>query len=59
MVGRLVRPEDDLPPVGATPQERLEMLADISKRAWALSGRPVPTWTRAEIPGRVIRRGRT
>jgi hypothetical protein len=56
MVGGRVSAEDDLPPVGRDVQERLEMLAEISARAWALTGEPVPTWTRAEMPGRVVRR---
>lgn len=52
----LVRREADRPPVGETVEERLAMLADMSQRAWRLSGRPMPTYTRAEMPGRVIRK---
>lgn len=55
--GRLVRLQDDLPPVGRTVRERLEMLSEISERSWALSGRPVPTWKREEMPGRMLRGG--
>ena len=32
------------------------MLAEISQRAWLLAGQPVPTWERATMPGRVIRK---
>jgi hypothetical protein len=55
--GRLVSPHDDLPPVGATALERLALVTELSARAWSLSGEPVPTYTRGEMPGRVIREG--
>jgi hypothetical protein len=39
----------------ATPGERVAMVWQITLDAWASSGRPLPEYTRAEIPGRVIR----
>lgn len=56
MVGGVVARGDDVPPMGRTIHERLVMLAEVSARAWALSGQPVPTYTRETMPGRVIRR---
>jgi hypothetical protein len=56
LVGGLVSKQEDQPPIGATIQERLELLAEISARAWALTGQPVPQWTRATMPGRLIRK---
>lgn len=41
----------------ATPEERLQALAEVSRRAWALAGYTGPTYDRANIPGRLIRRG--
>jgi hypothetical protein len=55
--GRFVSREDDLPPVGATIQERLELLAELSERAWALTGQPIPQYTREQMPGRLVRPG--
>jgi hypothetical protein len=56
LVGRLVTRDEDLSPTAPTPQERLELLAAISARAWALTGQPIPQWTRETMPGRVTRR---
>lgn len=36
--------------VGGTPSERLALLTELSVSAWALTGRPLPTYTRATIP---------
>lgn len=36
--------------VGGTPAERLALVAELSKQAWALTGRPLPSYTRATIP---------
>ena len=33
-----------------TANERLEMLAELSAQAYALSGKPLPTYERAETP---------
>ena len=47
-------PSDDLSG-STTPEQRLEMVAELSERMWELSGRPVPSYTRSEMPVRVIR----
>ncbi len=47
-------PGDDLSAT-TTAQQRLEMVAVLSARMWELSGRPVPRYTRASMPGRVVR----
>lgn len=49
-------PGDDLSAT-TTPEQRLEMVAELSRRMWELSGRPRPAYTRAAMPGRVIRPG--
>lgn len=49
-------PSDDLSEV-TTPEERVAMEWELSRRAWLLSGRPIPDYDRASTPGRVIRRG--
>lgn len=49
---------DDLS-AGTTPEQRLEMVAVLSKRMWELSERPVPSYPRSQMPGRVIRPGMT
>ncbi len=36
--------------VGGTPSERLALLTELSLSAWALTGRPLPTYTRATMP---------
>jgi hypothetical protein len=36
--------------VGGTPSERLALLAELSSSAWALTGRPLPRYTRATTP---------
>jgi hypothetical protein len=48
-------PGDDRSAV-TTPEQRIEMVAELSRRMWELTGRPVPTYTRASMPGCVIRR---
>lgn len=55
--GGLVRPQDDLPPVGRTVSERLQMVMELSLRGHLLAHGPVQRLPRAEWPGRVIRRG--
>jgi hypothetical protein len=49
-------PGDDLSE-STTPEERLEILAALSKRMWELSGRPLPTYDRAHMPVRIVRQG--
>jgi hypothetical protein len=39
--------------VGGLAVERLALLRELSDRMWALTGRPVPTYTRATIPVKV------
>lgn len=36
--------------VEGTIDERLALLARLSRRAWAATGRPIPRYTRAAIP---------
>lgn len=40
-----------------TADERLAMMERLASDAWASSGAPWPTYTREEMPGRVLRRG--
>lgn len=49
-------PEDDLSAT-TTPEERLAMLWELSLDAWALAGRQLPEYSRAETPVRIIRTG--
>jgi hypothetical protein len=39
--------------VAGTPEERLALLAELSRRVWALTGCPAPSYTRRTIPVRV------
>jgi hypothetical protein len=48
-------PGDDLSAV-STAEERLAMVAELSRRMWSLTGQPVPTYSRARMPARVVRR---
>jgi hypothetical protein len=36
--------------VSGTPAERLELLAELSRRMWALTLRPFPSYTRSTMP---------
>jgi hypothetical protein len=47
-------PGDDLS-AQTTPEQRVEMVWLLSTRMWELTGHPVPTYTRATMPVRVIR----
>jgi hypothetical protein len=47
-------PGDDLTNI-TTAEQRLEMVATLTRRMWELTGRPVPSYRRTEMPGRVIR----
>jgi len=50
-------PSDDL--TGQTTgEERLSMMWELARRAWLLSGRPLPDYERHTAPGRVERTGR-
>ena len=48
-------PSDDLSAT-TTPEQRFEMVATLSKRLWELTGQPVPSYPRSQIPIRVIHR---
>lgn len=37
------------------PGARIALAIELSARAWALTGRPVPDYERAAIPGRLVR----
>jgi hypothetical protein len=39
--------------LGATAAERLAMLAELSRVAWSMTGRRLPTYTRETIPLRL------
>lgn len=45
-------PRDDLSAT-TTAEERLRILSDLSLRAWSLSGRPLPTYSRSQAPVRI------
>ena len=47
-------PDDDLS-ASTTLTERLEMVRTLRDRTWELTGRPLPTYRRSEIPMCVIR----
>lgn len=40
-----------------TPEQRLSMMWELARGAWALTGQPMPDYERANMPGRVIRPG--
>lgn len=40
-----------------TPEQRLSMMWELTRGAWALTGVPMPDYARADMPGRVIRPG--
>jgi hypothetical protein len=46
----LSSPEAADPLMGGTVEERLAALAELSAEAWRLSGRPLPSYTRATMP---------
>ena len=47
-------PEDDLSSC-TTVQERVAMVALLSRRMWEISGLPWPSYTRANLPVAIIR----
>lgn len=55
--GGVYRLGEDPPAQLATPEARLETMWALAKDAWLMSGRAMPEYTRAEMPGRVIRPG--
>lgn len=46
---------DDLS-ASTTPEERIEMVWDLSRRMWLLTGRPLPHTARKDLPVRIIHR---
>lgn len=40
--------------VQGTIEERLALVARLSREAWALTGRPLPSYSRATMPVRII-----
>lgn len=42
--------------VATTVDERIAMVETLTLQLWAFMGRPVPCYSRAEMPGVVIRR---
>lgn len=46
--------EEDLSAT-TTPEQRLAMMWELALGAWSLTGQPFPTYTRAEMPCRIIR----
>lgn len=51
------QPDEDLR-AETTAAERLAMMWELARRAWLLSGRPLPRYERSSAPGRVIRSAR-
>ena len=48
-------PRDDLSD-STTAEERLAMLEELSTRVWDLTGKPFPSYSRSEIPVRIVRK---
>jgi len=42
----------------STVDERIALVRTLTLRQWQFAGLPVPTYTRATMPGRVLRRER-
>ena len=47
-------PGDDLSN-STTPSERLEMVWTLPDRMWELTGKPLPSYRRSEMPLRIVR----
>lgn len=49
--------DDELadPRIPASVDERLALVWMLTRQQWAFAGREIPTYTRAEMPGRVLR----
>lgn len=45
---------DDRDPT--TVDERLALVAQLTRELWAFTGQPIPDYTRENMPGKVIRR---
>ncbi|HET7622109.1 MAG TPA: hypothetical protein VFK39_09550 [Gemmatimonadaceae bacterium] len=59
MVARVYKlgaePGDDISS-NSTPEERLAMVVVLTRRMWALTGRPIPSYRRSEIPVSIVRK---
>ena len=57
--GRLLRQSDEseLDPdvLAMSPSERLALVWRLTEDAWAMSGKEIPQYSRAQMPGRLIR----
>jgi hypothetical protein len=42
-------------PVRLTPEESLSLVHELTLSAWALSGKPLPQYTRATTPIRIVK----
>lgn len=40
--------------VAGTAAERVALVAELSRHAWALTGQPIPSYTRATMPARIV-----
>jgi hypothetical protein len=49
-------PGDDLSET-TTPTERIAMMWALAQEGWLLSGRPLPTYGRTDMPSRLFRPG--
>jgi hypothetical protein len=49
-------PSDDLSGI-TTAAQRIAMMRELAETAWRLAGRPLPSYARHEIPGRIFRPG--
>jgi hypothetical protein len=60
VLSRLGEEDDAAAPSRATPSERVAMVWALTLDAWAMRGLPLPSYSRAELPGRMVRgRGAT
>jgi hypothetical protein len=53
---RLGEEDESVVPSGASPSECVAMVWQLTLDAWAMMEKPIPTYTRAKMPGRVSRR---
>jgi hypothetical protein len=42
-----------------TVEQRVSFMSVLSESVWAMTGRPMPEYTRDRMPGRLIRNGRS
>jgi len=49
-------PGDDLSE-STTPAQRIAMMWPLAQEAWAIAGRPMPVYSRGNMPGRLFRPG--